>query len=527
MYLTWGNITVTNDQKAISRGIQVSLGTPPQILSLRPSTTDDNLYIANKAQCQPNSNNTCLGTYGGVFDYNRSDTFAQVSAGQWNGSGFAVPDQSAFIHFNDLFTLGNASFPGYPVLYPELSTAGQGVLPLSSHSDLLRIAVEDGVIPSTVYGLWTGSRSINHPVDGALTLGGYDTSRVNGVLSTFASAPRCECCVIVTGLEYNDANGTRSLFANSTQTFQISLQPGVKYLSMPQDVWEIFRDASGGTYERSLGMLAYSADDSPTGNLTVTLQGGYKTTIPAEELFQNPRYFDEDGEYAIYNNTYLTSTIYNTTDISHSLYWGIPYLTMNYLVGDYKRQQFKMAPAIRNDFGYAGAGFLLEASCDPTTKNTASAISSATAVPQHSGGTHTGAIAGGVVGGVVGLAAILGIFMFWYIRRRKSTRRYQQRQQNGNITADGEPGMSQLKSTELDTTSSPTELDSAIIPGELDGARSRTELADSQRSQNTKVDLWRSSQASDVSHICQTLHHLSKIKIHCLLIFSSFQVDSY
>ncbi len=126
MYLNWGNITVTTDQKAVNRGIQISMGTPPQIVSLRPSTTDNNLYVVNKNQCAPTYNNTCLGAYGGVFDYNRSDTFAQVSEGQWNGSQAGVPDQSAFIHFDDLLTLGNASFERYPVLYPELNYCRSG-----------------------------------------------------------------------------------------------------------------------------------------------------------------------------------------------------------------------------------------------------------------------------------------------------------------------------------------------------------------------------------------------------------------
>ncbi len=379
------------------------------------------------------------------------------------------------------------------------------MLPLGSDSDLLRIGVAEGAIPSTVYGLWTGSRSIDHPIDGALVLGGYDTARMNGILSTFASAPLCECCINVVGLDYNDINGSRSLFANSTQTFQISLQPGVKNIYLPQDVWEVFQNVSSGVYQPSLGLLAYSAGNTPTGNLTVTLQGGYETTIPAEELFQYPRFWNEDGEYVIRNNTYLVTTAYNTTDISHSLYWGIPYLTMNYLIGDFKRQQFKMAPAIRSDFGYSGAGFVLAASCDPTTMATASATanntlatSSASAFPQHAGETNTGVIAGGAVGGGVGLIAIIGCFLFWYIRRRRNGWREQQEQKQDSVTFPRALGMSQNYFSRS-TTLSPTELDSSTLgPSELPNSPRPGELDGTQSGHTTNVNKMRSVQVSNV-----------------------------
>jgi len=58
MFLPWNNVSVTADQVAINRGIQIAIGTPPQIFSMRPSTADVDLYVANKADCAPSYNDS-------------------------------------------------------------------------------------------------------------------------------------------------------------------------------------------------------------------------------------------------------------------------------------------------------------------------------------------------------------------------------------------------------------------------------------------------------------------------------------
>ncbi|KAJ9495762.1 hypothetical protein H2202_008805 [Exophiala xenobiotica] len=515
MYLAWENVTVTTDQKAINRGVQISMGSPAQILSLRPSTTDDNLYVVNKANCAPQYNDSCAGLYGGVFDYSSSKTFAQISEAQWNGTEESNPNQLSFVHFNDMLTFGNASIYGYPSMYDQPGYGGQGVFPLGSDSDLLKIAVESGAIPSSVFGLWTGSRSINHPVDGSIVLGGYDTTRVNGDLTTFKSQEKCEFCVVVTGIEYEDVTGAHNLFSNSSESLQINLQPSERVLNVPQNVWENFQTVSNGVYNATSGYLQYPTSNPPTGNLTVTLQNGYKTTIPTEELFYLPRTYDENGQYSLLNDTYLIPTILNTTNDGYVLNWGVPYLTMNYIIGDYKRAQFKMAPAIRTDFDAQGGGYVLQASCDPKTSATASATSSATAggalttssaaaVSHGGGGTNTGAIIGGVVGGVLGLIAIVGglALLFYRSRRRRNA------PPPPGPTMGGEPGMSQYTGSVADRRSHWTAMSPTEIP---------SELGNNQKvGANVHVNQWLSSQASDTQTVTDTTspnlnaHHMDR-----------------
>lgn len=511
MLLPWTNVTVTPDQKAITRGIQLTMGTPPQIVALRPSTSDSNLYVVNAASCEPELNSTCIGGFGGVFDYKDSTTFTQVTEAQWNGTASSNDNSLSYVHFNDVLSFGNATIYGYPSFYDQPGYGGQGVLPLGWGADFLEIAVAQGLVPSTVFGMWTGSRSTSHPVDGSIVLGGYDTTRIKGELTTFDALEECEMCVTVTDLVYATEDGEFSLFSNASEAIQVHLQPADRVLEVPQNVWETFQEHSGGIYDD--GYLTYAEANPPKGNLSVTLQNGYKTVIPTEELFYYPRGYNDEGRYDVLNNTYQLGLLANKTNNGYVFSWGVPYLTMNYLIADYKRGEFKMAPAIRTDFVNQGGGYALKASCDPTTSSAvatsspsssstgnslgASASSSASA-GSSAAGPNTGAIVGGVVGGILGLIAILGGigFFLWRRRRQQAARNngpnntmYNPIANNGGAT----PAMSHQNTVSGRysqwTTMSPTE-------------HGTSELGDTSAkgAPNVSINQWLSSQDGDVSN---------------------------
>lgn len=115
MYLPWSNNSVTADQVAISRGIQITIGTPPQILSMVPSTSDANLHVANKAYCAPSYNDSCMGGYGGVFNPSASSTYHLTPKGQWNGTYDPQLTSIASIYFNDVLSFGNATSYDFPM----------------------------------------------------------------------------------------------------------------------------------------------------------------------------------------------------------------------------------------------------------------------------------------------------------------------------------------------------------------------------------------------------------------------------
>jgi hypothetical protein len=474
------------------------MGTPPQIVSLRPSTSDDVLYVVNREQCSPQYNDSCIGLYGGVFDFEKSKTFLQVAEGQWNGTIEANPNQLSFVHFNDLLTFGNASMYGYPAIYDEPGYGGQGVMPLGSSSDFLRTAVETNSTPSTVFGIWPGSRSIDHPVDGSLVIGGYDTTRINGTLTTFDSQADCEMCVIITGLSYQDDTATTSLFSNASESLQVNLNPSQRVLYVPQGVWDNFKTATNGYYNASY--LSYASTAVPTGNVTVTLQNGYKTVIPAEELFYYPRGYNDEGQYDIVDNTYQISTLINATNDGYVLDWGIPYMTMNYIIADFKRSQFQMAPAIRTDFDNIGGGYVLKASCDPTTKATATPTVSPTAGPAATTGaashssSNVGPIVGGVVGGILGLIAIIGglALLFYRSRRRRNAAIVSEHGQPMMTTPMAGGSMPHHGGSQADRYSHWTAMSPTEAPSELGGA-------EKAGGPHASINQWLSSQSSDVS----------------------------
>jgi hypothetical protein len=266
-------------------------------------------------------------------------------------------------------------------------------------------------------------------VDGSLVLGGYDNTRFGSEsdLVTFPVQPNCPACVQVTGLSYDTINGSTNLFANASETLEINLQPWSRALYVTQDIFVRLANATNGTYDLGLESLRYPASNPPTGNLSVTLKNGYKTTIPAEELFMYPRSYNNTG-YSISNNTVLIAEVLNQTNNGFVLSWGIPYLTMNYFIADFARSQIQLAPAIRTDFANQGGGYLLQAICDPsestsTSSKTPTATSPATTSPSAtltpSESNNTGAIVGGVVGGILGLILIVGVLGLLFYRSRK------------------------------------------------------------------------------------------------------------
>lgn len=383
-------------------------------------------------------------------------------------------------------------------------------------SDFLKTAFSMGAIPSKAWAIWTGSRSIDYPVDGSLVLGGYDSTRYVGQPTTFPSHSDCTTCVVVTGLTYDTATSSVSLFSNASETLQINLQPAQKVLYFTLDIFANFANATGGVWDPTLLNLVYPATTPPTGNLTVTLSNNYKTTISADDLFAYPRGFNTQGQYVVINDTVVLAEVQPQNNTGYVYDWGVPYLTMNYLMADYARNQFQMAPAIRTNFQSQGGGYELEAVCDPavpvTTTPTTSAVPTATSTPtaapiHHGGSNNTGAIVGGVVGGVLGLILIVGVLGFLFYRSRQRRRSPATTEAAG--TAAQPPhdekmsyGSAPAERYSQNTATSPTDVG---------------ELSSEKRGGNASVNEWLSSHGSEVSN-CSVAQLVIKLNIICRLL---------
>ena len=162
-------------------------------------------------------------------------------------------------------------------------------------------------------------------------------------------------------------------------------------------------------------------NNTPTGNISMTLSNDFRTTILNYEVFRTPREYNSNGVYSIVSDTLFTSLIYNFSapGIPTSIF-GTPYLTMNYILMDYKNNEFKLAPAQREPYP-SRSGPVISAVCrGMSTPSSTTNITTPVSLP-HLHNTNTDEIAGGVVGGVLGLILILGSFdyLFWRSNRKK------------------------------------------------------------------------------------------------------------
>lgn len=272
------------------------------------------------------------------------------------------------------------------------------------------------------WGLWTGSRLAEPPLDGLLTVGGYDDARVGSDWHTYDSSDDCTACIQLQGLTWVTDSGSVSLFDDSVSAFQVALNPWYETIGLPSSVWAAFGNATNGVFDPDLERYIYNTSNTPTGSLNVTVKGGYSVSIPTEELFFYPRDYDTNGSSIVETTTYKIAAAYNYTNEDNSgnylATWGVPFLTMNYFVMDMEEGKFRLAEAVRQDFGNAGGVFPKKlCTGEPATKPDPPP-------PEPSPGVNIGAIVGGVVGGVVGLA-IIGLALWFFCFRRKKNQQDQ------------------------------------------------------------------------------------------------------
>ncbi|KAL8996891.1 MAG: hypothetical protein Q9169_003702 [Polycauliona sp. 2 TL-2023] len=471
--LAWSNITVSSNGVAVTRGIELGIGTPNQIFSLRPSTTLNNTRIANVLDCGNQSNTQCIGGKGGVFDSSKSSSFVVSLKNRWNGSAADTEAATgAYVYFNDVIDFqANGTVQGYPLVqnsdlvsgpqgthppfwrkeikkYPVTATpatlphltsrvfAGpEAGLPLGQNSSFLAAVTQAKVAPSSVWGLDSGDRSLS-PRDGKLVVGGYDASRIAGNLTTFplgtwTNQQPCPLQVKVTKVQLTIPNGNFGdllVLPPGSDGVTGCIEPQQQRFTLLPDMTRLFASYAG--YDTSYPDLTFSTDDRPIGALEITLDNGYVTTIPNDHLFTPQRGSDSNGQYVVTNASVLeTGIAYNVddadADANVQLILGGLFLTYNYLVVDYDNNQFQMAPILQGD---QGSGSKIVAVCKPTVSTTDPKSPLQNQASDTNGTSRTAAIAGGTVGGIVGLAALAAVGYF-LARKRKRDRQQREDEQ--------------------------------------------------------------------------------------------------
>lgn len=290
--------------------------------------------------------------------------------------------------------------------------------------------------PSSVWGLDAGDRSLT-PRDGTLVVGGYDTSRFVGNLTTFPlgnwTQQPCPLQVVVTDVWYlaPDSPTRDSLFEGNSNSMVACVEPFQQRFTFLPSMVERF--ALWTRYNDSYPSLTFPVDSSPPGALEIRLDNGYVTTIPNDHLFTPKRGSDENGHYVVTNSSIVETGIeYNVdkTDAGVRPILGGLFLTFNYLVVDYDSDQFHMASMVQRTPGSSAS---ITASCTPSPTTAGSNTNSSQTITSHANGSsRAAAIGGGTAGAVAGFAAI-AVLCYCLVRKRRQVRQRPEQKQTEEI----------------------------------------------------------------------------------------------
>ncbi|KAH5722283.1 hypothetical protein HBI17_252120 [Parastagonospora nodorum] len=443
LLLPWTNNTVSATGKILSRGISFAIGTPPQSFSLTPSTFSNNIFLNNAAECVAATNSSCIGQLGGIYDSATSTTFAEVDYATWPGSRDSVglASGSSSIFFNDAAAFGLkpatnkfASFPMRTNGSKDTSAEAflkndrdhRATLPLGMDSSFLNYLVDSGQASSTTYGLWAGSESEETPQEGLLVVGGYDETRLKSAATTFPMFSDCPTCAILTAITYDVGSTSTTLFAAATDTLVVHLDPFSSDIRLPAAmlqnlaaaektaVWNATsRHFELPTTPARAGTITITLSDmgAPLGDASKPSVATYKSVIPASELYNRPREYNDAGLFEVNNATVFNLAVTNQTSAEPQAgavtigTLGLPFFTQNYLIVDPEARTFQLAPAVVAPAAPAGADAKVKQVCR--------------VLPGAKPKSQVAAIAGAAIGAIAGTLLLVGLFL-WLRKRRQN-----------------------------------------------------------------------------------------------------------
>ncbi|KAI9672443.1 MAG: hypothetical protein M1829_004522 [Trizodia sp. TS-e1964] len=479
------NITL-HDGVAANRGLYLLAGSQP--LGLRATTLFNNTRCRNVRDCQlgnATANSNCDGSSGSSFDISASKSWTPAAPGTWNVAIIDLHDgQETVADGDEVVTLGSIpplpAIPSFPLeIWSNARSGNRSGLALGPSSSFLRQLLLANAVPSTVFGLFFGSRSQLQPVDGNLTIGGYDRARVAGPWTNFSisKAPLGNICplqVSIKNIQLANSRGSFSLFADSKTTLAACIDPVQNSFSFTQYINERFANLTN--HPESIASETFSQQiyplsaDSLLGNLTITLANGYETTIPHHEIVSQERGTDAEGKYMVVNASRLMSAV--GSDVSAAgavpLLGGV-FLSQNYLLVDYANDMFSLAPSVQGALPPDAHRIV------PVCSGEMGQV----AAPE--GRQNIAATVGGVGGGIVALGVLVALAYFVSRRRRIRRRNAEAREENDlpeSTLRAVEPGVGPVEVLRVREVRVASEV-SALSPTELEGPEQgpeRTEL---------------------------------------------------
>lgn len=412
-----------------------SVGTPPQQFDIFPATAQQEVWVPVPQACTQDDPSNCLSLRGSVsgdgFMINESTswdligiyTLDTLEAGLgYSGNGDYGFDTVSIPGTGQNLTQGHQIVAGIadPSFWVGIFGLGPKPSNFSAFNDpqttWMRSAVNDTLIPSLSFGYTAGASYQSPPVEGSLTLGGYDSSRFTPSDITFPfnaddTRPLQVGVQKIIGLNTLIYGGTANLLP--TATFHL-IDSTVPHIWLPDDAVDAFVQNFGLTYDNTTDL--FLVNDTIHAQLinqqpTITFVLGTDTVGGDTQNIVLPyAAFDLQASWPYYENATNYFPIRRAAnDTQYTI--GRTFLQEAYLIADFERNNFTVAQA---NFTTPMPSAHVQAISQPS----ATSSSTATSTPTPPSGISGGAIAGIVIGVIVVLA-LVALGALFYIRRRK------------------------------------------------------------------------------------------------------------
>ncbi|CAI6300586.1 unnamed protein product [Periconia digitata] len=281
-------------------------------------------------------------------------------------------------------------------------------------------------IPSISYAYGAGAsyRNSHKGIPGNLVLGGYDQSRFNPSKALGLTMPSEKNNTLIVGvssmLYKPDANVESNTFSLTSESkgFQATIDSTLPYLVLPDKVCDSLVERFGLEFDNKTELYTVSSESqqkneqqNATISFKITKDAQDSNTFTTIDLRYDA--FNLEASYPLTNNSDSTRYFPIKKSTNGMFVLGRAFLQESYLIVDYERTNFTIAPAVYSDP-------MPEQQLMPIWNKTYTPTTlTPTPIPQESSeGLSPGAIAGIVVGIVVAfLLAALGYFLWWRKRR--------------------------------------------------------------------------------------------------------------
>jgi hypothetical protein len=331
---------------------------------------NSNAAIENAQDCvsqDPANATICVGKFGGTFSLTRADsTWVSANSGEWNGTvdeltGGTVLQGWATGDFGSGIKVTGMPLQVWSYSDPFNRTA----LGLGYNSSVLAALTKNGFLSENtpkVIGIDMGSRSENNGTTGSVKVGAWDNSRTRGPITWFPMGKRyagldCQLQVLVNDMVLSNTEGSNSMFPQSSR-IPFCIDPIQNAHTLPTMVYNAWANLTKHpTTQPTDGSEPFTDQTYPwssaalIGDVFISIdngQGGaYNSTIPKYEMLSHERGSDANGRYSIINNTRAMAQMNSpATGILGLPLLGGTFLSQNYLVVDYERNVFGLAPAV-------------------------------------------------------------------------------------------------------------------------------------------------------------------------------------